>query len=48
MEAHLASIKVPDIVDFIDTPLPRNPAGKILKYLLRGTGDVSIDPESLA
>ncbi len=45
---HLASFKVPEIVDFIDDPLPRNPAGKILKNLLRGTGDVSFDPSSLA
>ena len=36
------------VVEFIDAPLPRNPAGKILKNLLRGTGDVSFDPGSLA
>lgn len=40
--AHLASFKVPEFVDFTDEPLPRNPAGKILKNLLRGTGTVSI------
>jgi long-chain acyl-CoA synthetase len=36
--AHLASFKVPEQVEFIEQPLPRNPAGKILKNLLRGTG----------
>jgi len=46
--AHLASFKVPELVEFIDAPLPRNPAGKILKNLLRGSGDVSFDPTSLA
>jgi acyl-CoA synthetase (AMP-forming)/AMP-acid ligase II len=45
---HLASFKVPEIVAFTDDPLPRNPAGKILKNLLRGRGDVSVDPTSLA
>jgi acyl-CoA synthetase (AMP-forming)/AMP-acid ligase II len=34
--AHLASFKVPEVVEFIDQPLPRNPAGKILKNQLRG------------
>ena len=34
--AHLASFKVPEIVEFTDQALPRNPAGKILKNLLRG------------
>ena len=33
--AHLASFKVPEIVEFTDQALPRNPAGKILKNLLR-------------
>jgi long-chain acyl-CoA synthetase len=33
---HLANFKVPEIVEFIDQPLPRNPAGKLLKNLLRG------------
>jgi long-chain acyl-CoA synthetase len=45
--AHLASFKVPEFVEFTPDPLPRNPAGKILKNLLRGSGDVSFDPESL-
>ncbi len=35
--ARLASFKVPEIVDFRDHPLPRNPAGKVLKNALRGT-----------
>ena len=35
--AHLASFKVPEIVEFTDEPLPRNPAGKLLKNVLRGT-----------
>ncbi|HET6304212.1 MAG TPA: class I adenylate-forming enzyme family protein [Myxococcota bacterium] len=34
--AHLASFKVPEIVEFTDQALQRNPAGKILKNLLRG------------
>jgi len=34
--AHMASFKVPEFVEFCDDPLPRNPAGKILKNLLRG------------
>lgn len=33
---HLAKFKVPEIVEFTDQPLPRNPAGKLLKNLLRG------------
>jgi long-chain acyl-CoA synthetase len=44
---HLASFKVPEFVEFIDDPLPRNAAGKILKNLLRGSGDVPFDPENL-
>ena len=36
--ARLASFKVPEYVEFRDEPLPRNPAGKILKQLLRGDG----------
>ena len=36
--AHLASFKVPEIVTFVDDPLPRNPAGKLLENLLRGRG----------
>jgi long-chain acyl-CoA synthetase len=33
---HLAAYKVPAHVELIDRPLPRNPAGKILKQALRG------------
>ncbi|MBW2316081.1 MAG: acyl--CoA ligase [Deltaproteobacteria bacterium] len=44
---HLAAFKVPEFVEFIDHPLPRNAAGKILKNVLRGTGDVPFDPENL-
>lgn len=46
--AHLAPHKVPEIVSFVDAPLPRNPTGKLLKNLLRGTGAVSFDPDDLA
>jgi long-chain acyl-CoA synthetase len=35
---HLAAFKVPEHVELRDEPLPRNPAGKILKNLLRGDG----------
>jgi long-chain acyl-CoA synthetase len=45
--AHLASFKVPEIVEFVDTPLPRNPAGKILKNVLRGHGAGPFDAELL-
>jgi long-chain acyl-CoA synthetase len=38
--AHLASFKVPELVEFRDEPLPRNPAGKLLKNVLRGKGAV--------
>jgi long-chain acyl-CoA synthetase len=38
--SHLASFKVPERVEFTDEALPRNPAGKILKNLLRGDGKV--------
>jgi long-chain acyl-CoA synthetase len=40
--AHLANFKVPEYVEFRDEPLPRNPAGKVLKNLLRG-GESSFD-----
>ena len=38
---HLAAFKVPEYVEFRDEPLPRNPAGKILKQVLRGDGAAS-------
>jgi long-chain acyl-CoA synthetase len=34
---HLAKFKVPEIVEFTEEPLPRNPAGKILKNVLRSS-----------
>ena len=33
---HLADFKVPEYVEFRTDPLPRNPAGKVLKAALRG------------
>jgi long-chain acyl-CoA synthetase len=33
--SRMAAFKVPEFVDFIDEPLPRNPAGKIMKNDLR-------------
>ncbi len=45
---HLASFKVPEYVEFRDEPLPRNPAGKILKQLLRGDAAASAFSESAA
>jgi long-chain acyl-CoA synthetase len=35
LSRHLASFKVPSIVEVLDEPLPRNPAGKFLKRELR-------------
>jgi long-chain acyl-CoA synthetase len=35
---HLANFKVPAYVEIVDEPLPRNPAGKVLKAALRGGG----------
>jgi long-chain acyl-CoA synthetase len=35
--ARLAAFKVPEIVEFRNPPLPRNPAGKLLKNELRGS-----------
>jgi acyl-CoA synthetase (AMP-forming)/AMP-acid ligase II len=46
--AHMASFKVPEFVEFTDEPLPRNPAGKLLKNALRGRGAVPFDTESTA
>jgi long-chain acyl-CoA synthetase len=43
--AHLAAFKVPESVEFTDSPLPRNPAGKILKDRLRGRGSGAFDPD---
>jgi long-chain acyl-CoA synthetase len=46
---HLADFKVPAYVEFRDEPLPRNPAGKILKSSLRGadTGFGAPDDQAL-
>jgi long-chain acyl-CoA synthetase len=41
----LANFKVPEYVEMRDEPLPRNPAGKVLKNLLRGDeSSFSADP----
>lgn len=40
--ATLADFKVPTTIDVYDGPLPRNATGKLLKNLLRGSGDVSL------
>jgi steroid-24-oyl-CoA synthetase len=45
--AHLANFKVPEFVEFHDKPLPRNPAGKLLKNVFRGTGGVPFQTEEL-
>jgi long-chain acyl-CoA synthetase len=45
---HLAAFKVPEFVEFSDSPLPRNPAGKILKDQLRGRGSGAFDPDLLS
>jgi long-chain acyl-CoA synthetase len=39
----LAQFKVPTYVELRDENLPRNASGKLLKNVLRGTGDVSFD-----
>lgn len=41
---HLAKFKVPEIVEFTELPLPRNPAGKILKNVLRDSDRMSRPP----
>jgi long-chain acyl-CoA synthetase len=43
---HLAKFKVPEEIEFSDDPLPRNPAGKILKNILRRTGTASFPPDT--
>ena len=45
--AHMAPFKVPEFVEFTERPLPRNPAGKLLKNVFRGTGSVPFDPDDL-
>ena len=44
---HLARFKVPEFVEFTEAPLPRNPAGKLLKNALRGKGAVPFATETL-
>jgi len=39
----LANFKVPTYVEFSSDPLPRNPSGKLLKNLLRGSGESSFE-----
>jgi len=46
--AHMASFKVPEFVEFTEEPLPRNPAGKLLKNALRGRGAVPFDTSQTA
>jgi len=43
--AKLAAFKVPEFIEFVDKPLPRNPAGKILKDQLRGRVTTTFDPD---
>jgi long-chain acyl-CoA synthetase len=43
---HLAKFKVPEEIEFTHEPLPRNPAGKILKNVLRRAGAVSVPPDT--
>ena len=44
----LAGFKVPEYVELRDEPLPRNPAGKVLKSVLRGDGASSAFTPSVA
>jgi len=46
---HLANFKVPEYIEFRTEPLPRNPAGKVLKNLLRGgeTSFAAADDQAL-
>jgi len=43
---HLAKFKVPEEIEFSADPLPRNPAGKLLKNILRRTGTTSFPPDT--
>ena len=45
---HLAAFKVPEYVELRSEPLPRNPAGKVLKNLLREGGAASAFAPSTA
>ena len=44
--AHMASFKVPEFVEFVDAPLPRNASGKLLKTELRGQASRFAAPDS--
>jgi long-chain acyl-CoA synthetase len=46
---HLADFKVPEYIEISAAPLPRNPAGKVLKNLLRGgeTAFAAADDQAL-
>ena len=44
---HLAKFKVPEFVEFTEEALPRNPAGKLLKNVFRGTGAVPFQTDDL-
>lgn len=39
----LANFKVPAYVDIVNEPLPRNASGKLLKNMLRGQAELSLD-----
>jgi acyl-CoA synthetase (AMP-forming)/AMP-acid ligase II len=39
LEGRLAEFKIPQYVAISETPLPRNPGGKVLKRQLRETTD---------
>jgi len=45
VRSRLASFKVPEFVEFAQSPLPRNPSGKVLKEQLRGRGAGAFDPD---
>jgi steroid-24-oyl-CoA synthetase len=42
----LANFKVPEYIEVVAQPLPRNPAGKVLKQALRGEGTAFAETES--
>src|SRR5690606_1493575 len=45
--ARLAAFKVPEWIEVTDRPLPRNPAGKLLKNVFRGAGAVPFQTDEL-
>ena len=42
----IAKFKIPEEIEFTEDPLPRNPAGKLLKNILRRTGSASFPPDT--